>query len=523
MIGDKNVGFDSLLDFPITLYDSVGVSPNGNLIVTSKYNKGTFLEHSNTSNLSPISILPEEADNIGFFGRNTELIALSVKNKLIVIDSYRMDIFAEKDIRPGSLYVPASGKSSRIGFVDSSGQSCVMTEDRKVERSSLYVGNNEKYHVLWSNTVTPVGYHSIEDDTVNLYIRSKKEDKGSTISSTWGIYTHCIWWNPHLKRHEAYITTLDNKNTVQRITSSDGSPVIDEVCDLGKETTVTGVITLSDGQPILVTGRRGTEVVSEEIPPETNTAAMLKDVLTFDHDKQEISLIGNNIYTCWRQNPASAPKLEVVNFGISGHPTYAVKGNEPNNYADPAINQVITIKTKDKQNINYRLVSPFNPKKHLMQSIIIMADHDGYISSGEFSPTVKMCYDSGIAVAIVPTRELKKRQFTLNDYKLDLIDVSYDIKKKNIAKKVISMGNNQYSLVALESMQDRRSSITDCILIDPSETTLGKVKKRKRKHVSIVSTTEDYNDNGFFVYHMPQRDDVDYYDDIASIINGNEG
>lgn len=519
MINSRSIGFDSLLDFPVTLYDSVGVSSNGNHIVTSDYHNGTFIEHSDTWNLGHKKILPEIADSIGFFGSYKDLIAMSFNDRLLILDRYSLEIFYRCTIRPGSLYIPPIGRSSKIGYVDKNGQTCILHEDNRVEKSSLNVGTSSKYDVLWSNTVAPVGYKSIEDDVVNLYIRSRKEDKGNTISSSYGMFVHTVWWNPHMKRHEVYITTIDNMSILKRVTSSANGPVIEEIAALDKGKEITDLITLSDGQPALLVGGQGTEVVAKPIPPITNTAEMLKNIFVNSTDKQTVKTIGDTLYTNWKQNPASPPKLEVVNYGLSGHPTYEVKGNMPHDAVEPAVNHVHTMRTKDKQIISYRLVSPFSIKKHLVETVVIIPDYEGYIAAGEYSPTVRLCYNAGIAVAIVPTRILKNK-FTMNDYKLDLIDVAYDIKSKKIAKNIIVLGNKEYASIALDAMQDRKSYIKEAILIDPPHEVLKKIKRKKRSAVSIVETADDrtISDANNYVHHLPENSDRDYTKEIASII-----
>lgn len=515
----RKVGFDHLLDAPITLKDSVGVSINGNHIVTSKYGKGTYIEHSNEYNLPPNDLLLETADSIGFFGRDQDIIALSIKTDLLIIDRYKLELLDKKKIRAGSLFVPDSGGSEKIGFVDPHGQTCVLYDDGRFVKSSLHIGKNTHYEVLWSNTVTPVGYKAVEDESVILYIRSRKEDTGVTITSTWGMYVHTVWWNPSLERHEAYITTIDNKNVLQRVTSTTDEPPVTDVLTLEPDVDITDVITLSDGRPILLTGIRGTQIITESIPPDTNTAEMIKGVLTGSADKQEINPVGNTMYINWRQNPVCPPHLELVNYGAIGHPTTSIQANKPDNIVSPPVNKIVTLVTKDKHELNYRFLSPFDHRDHLVQSTVIIPDYEGSISSGEYSPTVRMCYDAGLAVAIVPIR-LIKNKFSMNDYKLDLIDVCYDMKSKDVSSSFTVLGNGEYASAALAAMQDRRSSITEAILVDPLPDTLKKIKKKHTSSITVVDTGEEQTlfPANVFTHHMPAGSGQDFRQEIAAVI-----
>lgn len=519
MAMNRQVGFDHILDHPVTLKDSVGISLNGNHIVTSKFGAGTFIEHSDTYNLKPNDLLLEDADSIGFFGRDQDIIALAVMEDLLIIDRYKLEILDKKKIRPGSLYVPDSGGSSKIGFVDPYGQTCILYDDGRFMKSSLNVGKNNHYEVLWSNTVTPVGYKAVEDESVILYIRSRKEDTGVTISSTWGMYVHTVWWNPALERHEAYITTIDNRNVLQRVTSSTDEPSVTDVLTLDTDVNITDVITLSDGRPVLLTGIKGTKVIAEVIPPETKTSEMISKILLSSSDKQDINPVGNTLYVNWRQNPACPPYAQLVNYGVTGHPTYDIQANRPDNVIQPTVNNIVTLTTKDKQELNYRFISPFNTDDHLVQSTVIIPDYEGGISSGEFSPTVRLCYDAGLAVAIVPVRYVKNK-FSMNDYKLDLIDVCYDIKSKDISDSFVVMGNGDYTNAALGALQDRRSAIKEAILIDPPVDVIKRIKRKYRGNISIVDTQDEQTifANNVFVQHLTPNTTDDVYRDVAAVV-----
>lgn len=484
-----DIGFDEILHTPRVSTDNIGVSPSGHHVVSSSPYSNTFSEHPMKNQERPVEIMNGSADRIGFFGRDLYLIAIASGNILRILDYYHLTNILTTTIRPGSLFVPDSASSRYIGVVSPQGQAIIIDDEGKILKTPLKV--DPEYTILWSSSVRPVGYLWSEGGSVNLYIRSTEFDKGSILSSSHGINVYGVWSNPHLKRHEVFITTYDKPHILKRVSSSKEGAVVDDVVIMEEGTFINQVIKLSNGKPAVVTGLRESTIVSEAIPPETNVGKLMQEVMDNQERMTYAKLVGDSSFASWTQTPVTVPVGAVTLYGNEGRPRYEIKGNiiDSNNIT-PVTNEVRLAEIAGKDYFNYRIVSPFTLDKHMAKEIIMIADDEGMVSSGKFSPTVRKLYELGVPVALVPLFHDEPRKQAISRMALDMVDVSNDILKNKFSSDVVVMANDDLCSAALEAMKHKKSRIAKGIFINPQNSVISHKNVRKK---NIVSTYFDVN------------------------------
>ena len=95
----------------------------------------------------------------------------------------------------------------------------------------------------------------------------------------------------------------------------------------------------------------------------------------------------------------------------------------------------------------------------------------------------------GLGVAIVPIRKYNKK--ALNNYFLDLVDVSIDIKKSKIGKKVSILSSGDLNSDAIKALQHRQSQIDRSFLIDPTDDEINTIKNKFSENFNSIITTDD--------------------------------
>lgn len=492
-----DIGFDNVIEKPIVLPNSISVSVSGNHIVSSSLYGDTYLEHVDNDGVPPVRLLPGSADTIGFFGRNVDLVAIAFGSTLKIIRLYKIGVIATLQIKPGSLFVPPSGKSSVIGMVSPNGQTYVLDDELNLRKESLNIG--KEYKILWSSNVKPVGYMWQDEDYAHLYIRSKKNTNGATFTSAYGFTMHGVWANPVLERHEAFIVDQKERHILKRIVSNEDNEIeIENVKEFPEGSVITDVVLLPNGQPNVVSAIHNAENISESLSPDNSVSNLMKDVTSNNIRNTSAQYAGNSSFISWSQTPVTSPVASVTNYGLKGIPRYEVKGIKTlKKNPVPECNMVKKMYLPDKQVVKYRFISPYNPDYHLLDTAVIIVDDQGFCSAGAYSPTVRMFYEMGIAVAIVPVRKYSDK--AESEYFLDLVDVSLNItghgtKKemgKRLAKNVFLLSSGRLNKDAIKALQHRKSEIEKLIMIDPTEEEISMVKKKFIPDVSVVNIVDE--------------------------------
>lgn len=496
-----DIGFDEILHTPIVSTDNLGVSNGGQHVVSSSLYSDTFSEHPAKNAEEPVKIVNGSSDTIGFFGRNVYMLAIASGDVLRIIDYFHLDNIMTMRIRPGSLFVPDNANSRYIGVVSPSGRAVIIDDEGEIIKTPLVV--DEGYTVLWSPTVRPVGYLWSDESSVNLYVRSTPDDKGSVLSSTKGISVFGIWSNPHLRRHEVYISTYDQPNILKRVSSSNDGAVVEDAIEMEEGTFINQVVTLSNGKPSLVVGYKDAKVVSEVVEPSTKVGMLMKSIVDDESRMTYPKIIGSSAFVSWTQTPATVPVAAVTLYSNEGRPRYEIKGNAlEENVIIPETNEVRSFDISNKEKLSYRIVSPFTTSRHMAKNVVIIADDDGLISAGKYSPTVRTLYELGVPVVLVPVRKDRSRKIALKDLVFDLVDVSRDLRDRDITSRVTVMGGDELCTPIIEALRHKHTKIDSAILVNPHNSVVRNIgnKKLREKVVSAYFSVneEDIHNNGVY-------------------------
>ena len=513
----SGVGFDKLFD-KIEINDRVGISTSGNTAISSTYANTLMEKIGGEVRLPPIEIFDSPSDKIGFFGRGSSYAAISFENRLMVVDLFQMKT-TEIEIKSGSLFVPQSGNAPKIGAVSKKGVPFTIDERMQLDRHEL--PDRDYNEVLWSSNVTPVGGVWSNENDVNLLIKSSQHDKGSLLTSSYGIIIFSVWYNHHLGRHEAYLTTYDNPSVLRRIFSAgDGEESIEEVLAMPYDSPISEVICDTYGKPILAIGKGRFGRVIETIPPAKDISHLIRELLKQEHCYSDVRISGGNSYISWTQTPITPPIASVTNYGVIGRPSNKVIGaSTPGSVKIPKINKIRKIISSDNQDIKYRFVSPYSMDGHMANSIAIVADYNGDIYDGKYSETVKRFYEYGIPTAIVP---VPRDDPASDDYSLDILDVADDILYHKLGRNVVFVSEGRQISDVNRLINSRDSSIRNVVLIDPVMEEIGRIKRRKNlSKITIIDTIGDKNKEealhrGFNYRNMDDTGSNRFFNEISA-------
>lgn len=479
-----NIGFDEILQTPVVSTDNIGVSPSGQHVVSSSLYMDTFSEHPAKNRERPVKIINGSSDTIGFFGENVYMVAIASGDVLRIIDYHNLVNIATMIIRPGSLFVPDSASSPFIGAISPQGNCVMIDENANVIKTSLYV--KKGHNVLWTSTARPVGYIWNDDEgKANLYIRSTSHDKGSVVSSSAGISVFCVWANPETKQHEAYFSIENKPHILKKVVSSDEGAIVEDVCEFPIGAEINQVLKLPNGQPVVVSAMFKSRMETQYITDESNAAEMISDVISDETRLTYMKMVGNASYVSWTQTPVTKPVPAVTMYAAEGRPRYEIKGNaiDPKPLR-PVTNVVFDFEVSKDYTLSYRVVSPYSADgKYTAEKMVVIADEFGYDSVGSFSPTVRMLYDMGIPVAIVPMHFTgrKNAKVDISNFIPDLIDVTRHVVEKNLCLSTVIIGNDDMCSPVLEATKKKSSKITRCILINPHNKIAVQINNKKLK------------------------------------------
>lgn len=485
------LGFDGILESPEVLKESIAISADGNYSVSSSPGRGTVLEHNVEGGGRPIQLFPFEADVVGFYGRDTSLIAVAHDDTLRIINLHRMEVTFTVKIRPGGLFVPRSGNSGYIGVVSPQGSAYVIEDTGESHATPLKV--TDDYDVLWSSQAYPVGFTWSDDNAAYIYIRSQPDadnDEGATISSQHGINLFTVWRNDSKKRAEAYLSTYDEPHILKRLWSENSKSHMENVVSLPEGAVIDNLVLFSSGRPVIAAGYHQGRSIAEIIPPQKNLVPILHRLVTDETKSVTATCMGAKSFVSWTQTPVTPAVPAVTNYPIPGMPRYEIKGGRPQytklktgkkvSFTIPRTNvpRSIPIKNTTDGMVYYRWVSPYPEKDATADTAVILLDKQGVVSAGEYSPTVKMLYDLGIPTAIVPV--ISTGDDMLPDTTLDAIDVAHHILDTYGAKNVCILAEGEMVQAAFDALVKRKSPIRNVIAYhaDPAMMTKKVLKKR---------------------------------------------
>lgn len=488
------LGFDEFLETPTVLKGSVSASSSGDYVVSSSPGKGTFLGHKVPGGGDEVKISSAAADSTGFYGRNVDLVAIATGDKLRILHLHKMKVIGTIDIRPGSLFVPKTGNSERIGIVSPKGHVYVIDDKGQAERTPLSV--TEEYSVLWSSSAFPVGYTWSDESAVYMYIRSRSKDKGATLSSTHGVTVFTAWYNPAYRNTEAYLVTHDEPHVLKRVWSDNGKAHVEKVLSLPQGAQLDNVVLLSNGRPSVASGFHNGVNVASPIPPTSRLSDIIVEMTTDQQRNVSGTCMGLSSLISWTQTPITPPVPAIVNYGMQGRPRSEIHGGRPRyttlrsgdvvDFVVPTTNEVRTVKTKDGQKITYRYVSPLITEGHTSDTALVIVDPGGLVAAGTYSPMVKMCYDMGIPVAIVPVINSDGDiDDVIDDTVLDIIDVSRHVISSKLAKTVTVFASGVYSESAVRALNSKKSPVSNAIVYHCPDDVITR-KTKKAHHITVV-------------------------------------
>lgn len=480
-----NIGFDEILHNPVVSTDNIGISPSGQHVVSSSLYMDTFSEHPAKNREKPVKIINGSSDTIGFFGENVYMVAIASGDVLRIIDYHNLVNIATMIIRPGSLFVPDSASSPFIGAISPKGNCVIIDENANVIKTSLYV--KKGHNVLWTSTARPVGYiWNDEDGKANLYIRSTSHDKGSVVSSSSGISVFCVWANPETKQHEAYFSVENKPHILKKVTSSDDGAIVEDICEFPVGSEINQVLKLPNGQPVVVSAMFKSRMDTQYIGDETSVSKLISDVISDETRLTYMKMVGNSSYVSWTQTPVTKPVPAVTMYANEGRPRYEIKGNAIDiKPLRPVTNVVMDFEVSSDYMLSYRVVSPYSADgKYTAEKMVVITDEFGYDAAGSFSPTVRMLYELGIPVAIVPmyfTGE-KNVKVDIANFIPDIIDVTRHVVEKNLCLSTIVIGNDAMCSPVIEAMKKKNAKVSKCILVNPHNKISAQINHKRIKN-----------------------------------------
>lgn len=497
------LGFDNILESPAVYKDSIAVSASGEYSISSSPGRGTFLEHKVEGGGQGVRLFPFAADIAGFYGRDVTLIAIAHNDTLRIVNLHKMEVVSTVKIRPGGVFIPRSGNSGFIGVVSPHGAAYIIEDNGDTYSTPLTVG--EDYEVLWSSQAQPVGYTWNDDIAAYIYIRSTPEDEGATISSTQGMNLFTVWKNDAQNRSEVYITTYDEPNILKRVYSSAGKAVVENIVSLPHGAILDNVVLFGSGRPALVVGFHQGRSIAEVIPPEKALTPILYRLVTNEKRSITATCMGVSSYVSWTQTPITPAVPSVTNYSIPGRPRYEIHGGKPQytqlktgaevSFTVPRTNvaRSIPIKNNPHSHVYYRWVSPLPEVGYTADTALVIVDKEGLVSAGEYSPTVKMLYDLGIPVAIIPVVGVDDD--VLDDVALDIVDVSKDIVSSALANDVCVLAEGEMIQSAFKALTTRKSPVRNVLAYHCKPDYI--TKKVLKKHAVTVVCDSDLEADKF--------------------------
>lgn len=478
-------GLDAFLPAEITPKDGAAVSHSGKYAASCVPGGPVLLEYT-TDNTPPIELV--RGESVGFYGAERDLIAIADGGVLRIIHLHRMEIIATIQIRPGTLFVPSSANSPYIGVVSPGGNAFLIDDEGVPHKTPLSV--QQGYNVLWSSSVRPIGYSWSDEYSAFLYIRSGAQDDGATISSSDGMILFTVWTNHALGRHEAYLTTYDEPHVLKRVFSTPEGAVVEKVGALPPGSAVHDLITLPDGRPAVLYGVCDGRAVAEIVPPSSRVSEYVVSRVTDPSSRNWVEVSGMSSMVMWSQTPITPEYPSVVNYGITGHPVHRLsrpsgRTGEPR---VPTTNTLYRIDTVDGAVVDYRYVSPFPEKGFLADTALVIVDDEGLASSGRYSPTVTLCYDENIPVALIPVVHKMPISSQIDDLSVDIVDVVADIRTRRLAREVVVMATGEMCQAAVAAWRHKRNGIRNLILVSPDNLTLSDRRIRRSTGVTVVDS-----------------------------------
>lgn len=483
-MSNSPAGFDAFLPAGITPKDGAAVSHSGKYAASCNPGGPVLLEYT-TDNTPPIELV--HGESVGFYGAERDLLAIADGGILRIIHLHRMEIISTIQIRPGTLFMPSSSNSPYIGVVSPGGNAFLIDDDGVPHRTPLSVQHG--YNVLWSSSVRPIGYSWSDEYSAFLYIRSGAQDNGATISSSDGMILFTVWTNHALGRHEAYLTTYDEPHVLKRVFSTPEGAVVEKVASLPTGAAIHDLITLPDGRPAVLYGVSDGKAVAEIVPPSSRVSEMIVAKVTDPTSRNWVEVSGMSSMVMWSQTPITPEYPSVVNYGITGHPVHRL--SRPKSHSEvrmPVTNTMHRIDTVDGATVDYRFVSPFPEKGFLADTALVIVDDEGLVSSGRYSPTVAMCYDQKIPVAVIPVIHKMPLSSQIDDLSVDILDVVEDLRSRRLAREIVVVATGQMCQAAVAAWRHKRSGIRNLILVSPDTLTVSDRRVRRSTGISVVDS-----------------------------------
>ena len=489
------IGFDEILEQVQIPLNSIGVSLGGDYIISSSH-RATYLERMSQEIKSPpIKLFDVPSETSGFFGHDLDLFASASGSDLRIVRLNQLEMLATIAIKPGSLHVPATANSRKIGAVSPNGHAFTVDDKHVIKDTGIIIPKGKE--VIWSSTAYPVGYAWSDKDFAYIFLRSRSQDRGAIIKSNRGMTVYGVWANFKTKRHELYLTTKDEPNILYRVYSHGDKAQFDPVHTFRSDVTINNLTSFSDGRPAVVSGHRLSEPVADVVPEPKKLSELIANSLRSSYRSSVIKCIGSSYYVSWTQTPVTPPVPAVTDYGSTGRPVHEVMGAKTDLKIEaPMVNRIRSIQAPNSQKINYRLISKLPIETHMASECVVIADYLGDVASGMYSPTVRMLYDMGLAVAIVPVNKLKKTMKTaIHDLGYDLIDVAKDLERIHAGKDLILMLDGSTSPVIKNRKLVGGQYYRDFIVIDGKTEDFDLVKRKKKMRGKITSIVIEPTEN----------------------------
>lgn len=471
--------------------ESVSISTSGRYVIASN-NQGTYLETVSTPRMEPIMILPFPCDTVGFFGKNTDVVALASGDTLRILQISKMSIVAKITIRPGSLFVPKYGESPYVGVLSESGQSFFIDENGDAQRAGLKVG--EYHEVLWSSSMSAVGYSWTTGTLTNLYIRSRMEDKGAIVSSSHGINLYSVHRDYQTVDHIAHLSTHDEPHILKSAQSASDAMIVEPVVSFAPGTIIDRVSQLPDGRPIVVSGHKGAQVKTQSVGEESKLSLLIESILGNPTRLTSLQCVGLTNYLSWTQTPITPAVASVTNYSQTGRPRYEIATTRPDREVSiPISNDIHTVVGPGKKKTTYRVVSRYELGSHTADTAVVVIDPVGSVSAGSYSPSVEYLYRQGVAVVIVPVEKVsRKGRHSVNDELVATLDsVSGDLMNKKVARRLVLISSDELVAAAVKAYNTRRSRFERLLIIDPADASSERIPAKRSYDVQIVTTSDD--------------------------------
>lgn len=480
MLTPSDLAFDAVIPSPIMESTSIAVSPDGLYSVVSSRvpgNQGTFLEKVNSTNIPPVKIHDEPSNTVGFYGRDTRMIAFESNGVLFVYNLELLRVVRNIKVLPGSLFVSLSGRAPYIGAI-TPGKRKVFYCDEYGNHYMTKTSLREYAMPMWASSTTNGIFFSGQawsgDDSIMMELRSHEGDSPSIVSSDYPVTlfrgVDAAIGDDSVQR--ALFTTSDEPHILKKLEKTVGSdtPLVDKVASVASlNSQISSVVTDNNLNPVIGVSYNTPIPDIALLAEENSYTSLLATRIYRGTERCELAHNGSSTLVSFTETPSLSPVIDIQSYALSGRPIKRVISQSPVGCIARE-SSIRNFSTSDGKYIDYRLVSKFDAETSMVDQAVIIPDPEGRILGGGYSPTVSTLVSSGVAVAIVGVNRKYSPVDTKKTLAADISELAKNLLGNRIAKRVgvLTDGRTADAMRALVSSRKLSKNISKVDIFRPS-------------------------------------------------------